>query len=314
MAKPALLTVDDDPDVLRAVARDLRRQYGEHYRVLRANSPEAALEALNELKREGEAVALFVVDQRMPGQTGVEFLAKAIPLFPDAKRVLLTAYADTDAAINAINSVSIDHYLLKPWDPPTEHLYPVLDDLLDDWHAHHEPEFSGVRVIGHRWSPESHQVRDFLSRNQVPYQWLDIEQDDEARQLLQGLDGDSPRLPLVLLSNGDTLDAPSNQEIAERVGMRTRAESPFYDVIIIGAGPAGLAASVYGASEGLRTLVVERDAPGGQAGTSSRIENYLGFPAGLSGGDLARRAVAQSRRRAGLVPRCSPPRRSWVCG
>ena len=232
----------------------------------------------------------------MPGMAGVEFLEQATPLFPDAKRVLLTAYADTDAAIRAINRVHVDHYLLKPWDPPEEHLYPVLTDLLDDWHADYRPPFEGIRVIGHRWSPLSHRVRDFLARNQVPYRWLDPEREPDGRQLLQSPDDQNPRLPVVLFPDGARLETPSDQQLAEQLGLQTQAEQPFYDLIIVGAGPAGLAAGVYGASEGLRTLMVERKAPGGQAGMSSRIENYLGFPSGLSGGDLARRAVAQARR------------------
>jgi thioredoxin reductase (NADPH) len=296
MAKPILWTIDDDPEVLRAVERDLRRQYGERFRVMRADSGGAALEALQQLKLRNDAVALFLVDQRMPQMTGVEFLEQALFLYPEAKRVLLTAYADTDAAIQAINSVKIDYYLVKPWDPPEARLYPVLDDLLDDWLASHRPPFDGIRAIGLRWSPQSHAVRDFLGRHQVPYQWLDLEVDAEARQLVEQLGPETPPLPLVLFPDGSRLEEPTVFQLAEKIGMRTHAEKPFYDLIVIGAGPAGLAAAVYGASEGLRTVMIEREAPGGQAGTSSRIENYLGFPAGLSGADLTRRAVDQARR------------------
>ncbi len=296
MAKPVLLTVDDDPEVLRAVERDLRHEYGSRFRVLRADSGFTALEALKQLKLRNESVALFLVDQRMPQMTGVEFLERALVLFPDAKRVLLTAYADTDAAIRAINEVKVDYYLLKPWDPPEEQLYPVLNDLLEDWQAAFRPLFEGIRLIGHRWSPHSHQAKDFLARNQVPYQWLDIEQEAEARLLLDQLGTGDPALPLVLFADGSHLAEPTNLQIAEKIGLQLQAQMPFYDLVIVGGGPAGLAAAVYGASEGLRTVLVEREAPGGQAGTSSRIENYLGFPSGLSGADLARRAVAQARR------------------
>jgi thioredoxin reductase (NADPH) len=294
--RPVILAVDDEPAVLGAVARDLRREYGEHYRVMRADSGGAALEVARQLKLRNTPVALFLVDQRMPLMSGVEFLAEAIELFPDAKRVLLTAYADTQAAISAINEVALNHYLMKPWDPPEEHLYPILTDLLDDWQASFAPPFEGIRVVGHQLSAESHQVKDFLSRNLVPYQWLDVELDDEARDLLDLSGSDGSRLPLVLLPDGHALTQPTNVEIAEKIGLKTRPVLPFYDLVIVGAGPAGLAAAVYGASEGLSTLLVEGEAPGGQAGTSSRIENYLGFPGGLSGGDLSRRAVAQASR------------------
>lgn len=296
MAKPVILTVDDDPEVLQAVARDLRHEYGEHFRVLRAESGAIALEALEQLKLRNQTVALFLVDQRMPQMSGVEFLEVALDMFPDAKRALLTAYADTDAAIRAINSTSIDYYLMKPWDPPEERLYPVLDDLLDDWLATFRPPFEGIRVIGNRWSPHSHQIKDFLARNQVPYEWLDIELSEEAQNLVRYADCDLPRLPLVLFHDGSSLVKPTNIQVAEKIGLQTQAGKPFYDLIIVGGGPAGLAAAVYGASEGLHTVMIEREAPGGQAGTSSRIENYLGFPVGLSGADLARRAVTQARR------------------
>jgi thioredoxin reductase (NADPH) len=296
MTRPVLLTVDDDPEVLRAVERDLRRHYGDRYRVLRAESGTAALDALRQLKKRNNAVGLMLVDQRMPQMSGVEFISQAMDLFPDAKRVLLTAYADTDAAIRAINQARIHHYLLKPWDPPEEQLYPVLDDLLEDWRSSFRPPFEGVRVVGNRWSRHSYQLRDFLARNHVPYQWVDVEGGDEARRLAKSLDGSDLRLPLVLFSDGTSLSEPTTAALAEKLGLRTRAEMAFYDLLIIGGGPAGLAAAVYGASEGLRTVMIEREAPGGQAGMSSLIENYLGFPSGLSGGDLARRAVAQARR------------------
>ena len=295
MKKPVILTVDDDVDVLRAVERDLRRQYGERFRVMRADSGAAALELVQQLKLRNESPALFLVDQRMPRMSGVEFLEQALRDFPNVKRALLTAYADTDAAISAINSVQIDHYLMKPWDPPEERLYPVLDDLLDDWLAGFHPPFEGIRVVGLKWSPQTHAVKDFLARNQIPYQWLDVEIDAEARKLDEQA-GNGKNLPLVLFPDGSRLRDPAPEAVAERVGLRTRAQMPAYDLAIIGAGPAGLAAAVYGASEGLTTVMIEREAPGGQAGSSSRIENYLGFPSGLSGSDLTRRAVAQARR------------------
>lgn len=295
-SKPILFTIDDDPEVLRAVERDLRREYGSTYRVLRADSGTSALETLKQLKLRNDRVALFVVDQRMPRMSGVEFLEEAIKLFPEAKRTLLTAYADTDAAIRAINSIKVDYYLMKPWDPPEERLYPVLTDLLDDWQANYRPEFEGIRIVGHRWSPLSHQLKDFLGRNQVPYHWLDIELEEEGPRLVEFAGAVAADLPLVLFPDGSHLKHPTNIELAEKVGLKTRAELPFYDLLIVGSGPAGLAAAVYGASEGLKTVLVEREAPGGQAGTSSRIENYLGFPVGLSGADLARRGVAQAMR------------------
>jgi thioredoxin reductase (NADPH) len=297
MAKPVLLTVDDDPEVLRAIERDLRRQYADRYRVLRADSGEGALEALRQLKARNDPVALLLADQRMPHMDGVGFLSEALNLYPDAKRALLTAYADTDAAIRAINEVKIHHYLLKPWDPPEEQLYPVIDDLLDEWLSTYRPPFEGLRVLGNRWSPKSYQIREFLARNQIPYQWMDIESPDpEIRRLVESLGEEASHLPLVLFPGGDRVPSPTNTEIAGRMGLRMRAEMPFYDLVIVGGGPAGLAAGVYGASEGLKTVIIERQAPGGQAGLSSRIENYLGFPSGLSGGDLARRAVTQARR------------------
>ncbi len=294
--KPVILTVDDDPEVLRAVERDLRNRFGEHYRILRADSGETALKAVQQLQLRNDPVALFLVDQRMPHMSGVEFLEQAMQIYPQAKRALLTAYADTDAAIRAINSAKIDYYLLKPWDPPEERLYPQLEDLLDDWQASFRPPFEGIRVIGHRWSPHSHQVKNFLAGNQIPYQWLDIETEKQASVLLERAGADGQQLPLVLFPDGTHLTLPGNAQLADKIGLKTRAEKPFYDVIIAGGGPSGLAAGVYAASEGLRTLMIERIAPGGQAGSSARIENYLGFPAGLSGADLARRAVVQARR------------------
>jgi thioredoxin reductase (NADPH) len=296
VANPILLTVDDDPGVLRVIERDLRQEYGNRFRVLRADSALKALKVLEQLKLRNELAALFLVDQRMPQMTGVEFLEEAMQIFPDAKRVLLTAYADTDAAVSAINKAKIDYYLLKPWNPPQELLYPVLNDLLDDWVSSCSPPFEGIRLIDSRWSPKSHQIKDFLARNHMPYQWLDIETHEEARQWVLYTETDTGRLPLIIFPDGSYLTQPTLIEIAEKIGLNTRAQMPFYDLIIVGGGPAGLAAAVYGASEGLRTVLIEREAPGGQAGTSSRIENYLGFPSGLTGGDLARRAVTQAKR------------------
>jgi len=300
VAKPILLSVDDDPEVSRAVERDLRRKFGGDYRVMRAESGPAALDALEKLTLRGDQVALLLVDQRMPVMTGVEFLERALKIYPKAKRVLLTAYADTDAAIRAINSVRIDYYLIKPWDPPEQNLYPFLTDLLEDWKGANRPAFDGIRVIGHRWSPQSHALREFLGRNLIPYQWIDLDASSEGASLVeraaQAAGGERPKLPLVLFADGVQLGDPDPTAVAEKVGLKTRAEKPFYDLAVVGAGPAGLAAAVYGASEGLKTIIVEREAPGGQAGTSSRIENYLGFPAGLSGADLTRRGVAQARK------------------
>lgn len=296
MEKPAILAVDDEPSVLAAVGRDLRKRYGADYDVRRASSGAEALETLEALRLEGRDVALILADQRMPQMTGVDLLHKALELFPTAKRALLTAYADTDAAIKAINEVRLDHYLMKPWDPPEEKLYPVLDDLLDDWRANHHPAFEGVRIIGSRWAADGHRIRDFLARNLIPYRWLDIETDAEAQQLAELADATAATLPLVLLADGSILERPATPLLAERLGLHTKPSFETYDLIVVGTGPAGLAAAVYGASEGLRTVLVEREAPGGQAGTSSSIENYLGFPVGLSGADLTRRAVAQARR------------------
>jgi thioredoxin reductase (NADPH) len=294
--KPNILVVDDDVPVLRAIERDLRARYAADYGIVAAESGAEALEVVRALTRRGDAVALFVVDQRMPVMTGVELLAATLPLQPGAKRVLLTAYADTDAAISAINAVHLDHYILKPWDPPEERLYPVLDEHLADWQAAYRPGFEGLRLLADRWSPQGHAVRDFLTRQQVPYTWLDPQADEEARRLVAALAPAAGALTTVLLPDGRALHDPSGRELAEAIGLSTRAALPFYDLVIVGAGPAGLAAAVYGASEGLKTLVVERGAPGGQAGSTSRIENYLGFPAGLSGGDLTRRALDQARR------------------
>jgi thioredoxin reductase (NADPH) len=292
MGKPVILSVDDDREVLGAVERDLRRHYRGEYRVLTASSGPDGIEAARQLKRRGTPIALFLVDERMPEMTGTEMLAEVTKLHPDSRKVLLTAYADTEAAIRGINEVGLDHYLLKPWDPPELQLYPVLDDLLSDWASTVRLPYDGIRVVGSPLSPQSYTVKEFLSRNAVPYQWLDVDADPSLRELL----GDSARLPVVLLQDGTSLIQPSNAELAARIGLHTRASRPFYDLVIVGGGPAGLAAAVYGASEGLGTLIIEQAAPGGQAGTSSRIENYLGFPAGVSGADLARRASTQARR------------------
>src|SRR5215217_1927608 len=294
--RPAIVAVDDEPAVLAAVARDLRRGFGERYRILRAGSGSEALDLLTEVRRRGDPVAMLIADQRMPGMPGTEYLVRARTLVPDAKRVLLTAYADTEAAIAAINEVALDYYLLKPWDPPEEQLFPVVEDLLTTWESGAALEAGGVRVVGHRFSRDSHDLRDFLARNRVPARWLDIERDSEARALLQVAGVSADRLPVALLEDGTVLERPTVLEIAERLGVAGRPAQEHYDLVIVGGGPAGLAAAVYGASEGLRTVMVEREAPGGQAGQSSRIENYLGFPAGLSGSDLARRATDQARR------------------
>jgi thioredoxin reductase (NADPH) len=299
MPAPAIITVDDEPEVLRAVERDLRRKYGKDYRVLGTDSGGAAVDLLKQLKTRGDSLALTLADQRMPQMSGLDVLGQSMQLFPQAKRALLTAYADTNAAIAAINTARVHYYLLKPWDPPEEKLYPVLDDLLEDWQAGYKAPYHGLRVLGTRWSPSSHQLKDFLGRNQVPYQWTDVEvasPDQEVQQLIPNVDLKSASLPLVVLPGGEVLSNPPVDELAARIGLRTRAETTFYDFVIVGGGPAGLAAAVYGASEGLKTLLVERSAPGGQAGMSSRIENYLGFPSGLTGADLARRAFTQAKR------------------
>jgi thioredoxin reductase (NADPH) len=294
--RPAIVVVDDEPAVLAAVARDLRRGFGEHYRIVRAGSGDEALGVLRALVARGDQVALLLADQRMPGLSGTEYLVQARQLAPDAKRVLLTAYADTEAAIQAINEVALDFYLLKPWDPPEEQLFPVVADLLGAWQAGAALESGGVRIVGHRFSKDSHDLRDFLARNRVPARWVDVERDGEARQLLRVAGVDEQGLPVALLEDGTVLERPTVLELAERLGVTAQPSAEHYDLVIVGGGPAGLAAAVYGASEGLRTVMIEREAPGGQAGQSSRIENYLGFPAGLSGSDLARRATDQARR------------------
>jgi thioredoxin reductase (NADPH) len=296
MSKPVILTVDDDPLVSAAIGRDLLQQYGADYRVVRATSGAAGLEVLARLALADEPVAMVVADQRMPRMTGIEMLEQSRTHAPDAKLLLLTAYADTDVAIKAINDIGLDYYLLKPWDPPQERLYPVVDDLLEDWRQAHREQTSDVRVVGHRWSDRSHELKMFLTRNHVPYVWYDVERDAEARRLQHLADAEPADLPLVLVPEGDPLRAPSTFDLAGALGLHTSAQQPLYDVCIVGGGPAGLAAGVYAASEGLSTVIVEREAPGGQAGQSAAIENYLGFPRGLSGADLAHRALAQVSR------------------
>jgi thioredoxin reductase (NADPH) len=298
MAKPVILAVDDEPEVLNAIERDLRHHFAAAYRVMKARSGVEALEATRQLKQRGTPVALFLVDERMPGMTGTELLVEAIKLYPDSKRVLLTAYADTQTAIAGINTVGLDYYLLKPWEPPEERLYPALDDLLLDWLARVGPPFDGLRVAGTALSASSYLAKDFLSRSQVPYQWVDLDSDAAMRALIMSMPGGMSRLPVLLFGDGTTLVQPTTRELADKLGMQTspKQTDSFYQLIVVGGGLAGLAAAVYGASEGLRTLLVERDALGGQAGTSSQIENYLGFPSGVSGADLARRATVQARR------------------
>jgi thioredoxin reductase (NADPH) len=290
------MTVDDDPQVLGAIERDLRQRYRNDYRVVKAASAPEALEAARQLKQRGAAVALFLVDQRMPEMTGTQLLAEVRKLHPEARKVLLTAYADTDAAIASINEIGLDHYLMKPWDPPEQKLYPVLDDLLSEWKSRAHLPYEGIRIAGARLSAQSHAVREFLSHNQVPYQWIDIDQDASMRELIAAFPGGASRLPVVFLPDGSYLSAPTNLVLAEKIGLHTQAISPFYDLIVVGGGPAGLANALYAASEGLRVVLIEQNAPGGQAGTSSRIENYLGFPNGITGADLAARASAQARR------------------
>ncbi len=296
MKKPIIFSIDDDPQVLKAVVRDLRNQYRKEYRILSTVSAKEALDALKDLKNKGETVALFLSDQRMPEMLGVDFLEKAKVFFPDAKRILLTAYSDTDAAIKAINDVQLDYYLMKPWDPPEEMLFPVMDDQLNEWQSSYRPGFEGIKIIGYQWSPKSHAIKDFLSGNLIPYQWMDIESSEEGKQLAEINDVDHKDLPLVFFEDGSHLANPSLSDIGNMAGMKAEASQEMYDVAIIGAGPAGLAAAVYGGSEGLNTLLIEKRAPGGQAGTSSRIENYLGFPKGLSGAELSQRAISQAKR------------------
>jgi thioredoxin reductase (NADPH) len=297
--KPCIVAVDDDPSVVRAIERDLRQKYGSEYRILRAESGAEALDALKELVLRETPVALLLSDQRMPEMNGVEFLRAAQEIVPDAKRVLLTAYADTEAAIRAINAARVNHYLVKPWDPPEEKLYPVLNDLLREWKAGYRATFEGLRVLGNRWSPSAHLLRDFLTRNGVPHKWLEIEKansDSDVKRVADALGDEAQCLPVVFFADGTRLVQPTLAQVVEKIGLRTEASNPFYDLVIIGGGPTGLAAAVYGGSEGLRTLMIEREAPGGQAGMSSRIENYLGFPEGISGENLARRALDQARK------------------
>ena len=296
MAKPVIITVDDEPQVLNAVYRDLRQHYKGDYRIIRAGSGEEALEAVRQLKQRNEQIALLLSDQRMPGMTGTQFLSESRTYFPQARKVLLTAYADTAAAIESINTIGLDYYLMKPWDPPEQHLYPVLDDLLSDWWVTVPIPYEGIRIVGTLWSATCHNVKDFLARNRIPYQWLDVEQNDEAKTLIGTLGKEHPILPVVFLPNGEILENPNLPTLAGKVGLKTQASQPFYDLIIVGGGPAGLGAAVYGASEGLKTLLIEKEATGGQAGTSSRIENYLGFPQGVSGAELAQRATIQATR------------------
>jgi thioredoxin reductase (NADPH) len=296
MPKPVIFTIDDDASVLNSVERDLRAHYGQDYRILPIDSGKAALDYLKRLQQRNETVALFLVDQRMPEMNGVEFLEEGIKAYPQAKRVLLTAYADTQAAIDSINVVGLDYYLMKPWHPPEERLYPVLDELLEDWKVHIRLPYEGIRIAGALWSLSSHQVKDFLTRHQIPYQWLDIEKDSNARQLVEGISSEVTKLPVVFFPDGKSLVQPDLKDLAEKVGLQTRAALPFYDIVVVGSGPAGLAAAVYAGSEGYHCLVIERAAPGGQAGSSPKIENYLGFPTGISGDDLTRRAVSQAKR------------------
>jgi thioredoxin reductase (NADPH) len=294
--KPVIFCVDDDTEVLAAIDRDLRQHYKNEYRIIKANSAHEAAEAARKLKQRGTPVALFLVDQRMPEITGTELLSEMIKIFPETKKVLLTAYADTEAAIVSINEIGLDHYLMKPWNPPEQKLYPVLDDLLSKWATTVKLPFEGIRVVGACWNSRSYEVKEFLSRNQVPYLWIDVDNDKPMCELAKPLSDDLKKLPVILFADGSNLIAPTNLELAQKAGVQTKANKPFYDLVVIGSGPAGLANAVYGASEGLRTLIIERSAPGGQAGTSSRIENYLGFPSGVTGADLAQRAVAQAKK------------------
>ena len=296
MAKAVIFAIDDEPTVLNAVERDLRQKYGHTYRILKADSGAAALDALKQLQARNETAALFLVDQRMPQMTGVQFLDEARKLFPDAKKVLLTAYADTEAAISSINRVGLDYYLMKPWDPPQEHLYPVLDELLDEWKTHAQIPYDGIRVAGTLWSPASHQAKEFLTRHQIPYQWLDVETDAKARALVEERNGGALKLPTIFFPDGTALIDPTLRELADKIGLATRATLPFYDLVIVGAGPAGISAAVYASSDGIKCLLIDRAAPGGQAGSSPKIENYLGFPMGIAGSDLTHRAITQARR------------------
>jgi thioredoxin reductase (NADPH) len=296
MKLPFIIIIDDDKQVLRAIQRDVRHKFRDEYKVLAAESASEVLESVKELKLRNETVALFISDQRMPEMDGLTFLGKAKEIFPDAKKVLLTAYSDTEAAINAINNLKLDYYLLKPWNPPEEKLYPVMIDLLDDWQNNFIPEFEGIKIIGYQWSPASHKIKDFLTGNLIPYKWFDIELNQEAGEIINLHNIELTELPAVIFEDGTLLKNPSEGAVAEKIGLKSTASGELYDVVIVGAGPAGLAAAVYGASEGLKTLLIEKKAPGGQAGTSARIENYLGFPSGLSGADLTRRAVTQASR------------------
>ncbi len=296
MKLPFIVIVDDDEQVLHAITRDIRAQYQKGYKILSTSSASEAIAALTELKNSGDSVALFLVDQRMPEMEGVDFLQKALKIFPEAKRILLTAYSDTVAAIKAINIVQLDYYLTKPWNPPVEKLYPVLDDQLEDWQAHYTPDFKGIKLVGYQFSPKSHEIKDYLAGNLIPYSWYDIENNTEAKTLVEINKLTNGDLPLIIYEDGSCAAKPTMRQIADKTGLTLQTKNDVYDVVIIGAGPAGLAAAVYGSSEGLKTLVIERRAPGGQAGTSSRIENYLGFPSGLSGADLTRRAMAQAVR------------------
>ena len=296
MSKPIIFSIDDDPQVLRAIGRDLKSHYNTDYKIISTTSAKEALEALTDLKNSSDVVALFLVDQRMPEMEGVDFLHEAIKIYPEAKRVLLTAYSDTVAAIKAINNVQLDYYLTKPWNPPEEKLYPVINDLLDDWQSHYKPNFKGIKLVGYQFSPKSHEIKDYLAGNLIPYAWFDVETNPEGKKLLEINHLSVDDLPLIIFEDGHCTGQPTIRQIADKIGLGLRVKNDIYDVVIIGAGPAGLAAAVYGSSEGLKTLLIERRAPGGQAGTSSRIENYLGFPAGLSGADLTRRAINQATR------------------
>ncbi len=296
MKKPIIFLIDDDEAVLKSIVRDVRSEYRKEYRILSTTSAKEALDSMKDLKNQGETVALFLSDQRMPEMLGVEFLEEAMDYFPEAKRALLTAYSDIEAAIKAINDVSLDYYLLKPWNPPEEKLYPILNDLLEDWKGNYIPDFAGIKIIGYQWAPKSHQIKDFLAGNLVPYKWLDFENSEEGKELVEINKLEDSEFPVVFFEDGSFLKNPSLTDIGEKAGMNVHATQKMYDVAVIGAGPAGLAAGVYGGSEGLNTILIERRAPGGQAGTSSRIENYLGFPKGLSGADLSRRAISQATR------------------